>query len=106
MDRLESVKVAAVQFESRLGDLEGNRHRMLELAEEAAENGAKLIVFPEMATSGYIFENRQEIAPYVEPIPGPTTELFQTVAKSIPATWSSGCRRSIHLPKFFTIQLY
>lgn len=81
MDRLESVKVAAVQFESRLGDLDGNRRRMLELAEEAAENGAKLIVFPEMATSGYIFENRHEIAPYVEPIPGPTTELFQAVAE-------------------------
>ncbi|WP_043906182.1 nitrilase-related carbon-nitrogen hydrolase [Parageobacillus genomosp. 1] len=81
MGRLESVKVAAVQFESHLGDLDGNRHRMLELAEEAAENGARLIVFPEMATSGYIFENRQEIAPYVEPIPGPTTELFQAVAK-------------------------
>jgi predicted amidohydrolase len=81
MERLESVQVAAVQFESRLGDLDGNRLRMLEWAEEAAANGAKLIVFPEMATSGYIFENRQEIAPYVEPIPGPTTELFQTLAE-------------------------
>ncbi|EIJ80451.1 Nitrilase/cyanide hydratase and apolipoprotein N-acyltransferase [Bacillus methanolicus PB1] len=81
MNRLESVKVAAVQFESRLGDLDGNRRRMLVLAEEAAENGAKLIVFPEMATSGYIFENRREIAPYAEPIPGPTTELFQAVAE-------------------------
>lgn len=76
----QSYKVAAVQFEPSLGEVQRNRERLLEKAIEAAEYGAKLIVFPEMATSGYVWENRQEIAPYVETIPGKSTDLLLKVA--------------------------
>jgi predicted amidohydrolase len=33
-----------------------------------------------MVTTGYCWQSREEIAPFVEPIPGPTTELFSSVA--------------------------
>ena len=52
----------------------------LEMVEEAARNDAKLIVLVEMATTAYCFFDRAEIAPYVEPIPGPTTERFGELA--------------------------
>ena len=50
------------------------------MVEEAAKNDAKLIVLVEMATTAYCFFDRAEIAPYVEPIPGPTTERFGELA--------------------------
>jgi len=72
---------AAVQFEPRLGAKEQNLAELLRLTEEAARAGARLIVLPEMATTGYCFRNRAEVAPYAEPIPGgPTVERFAALA--------------------------
>lgn len=39
------------------------------------------IATPETATTGYCWCNRKEVAPYVEPIPGPTTDQFAAIAK-------------------------
>src|SRR6266700_5310962 len=73
-------RVAAIQYEPTLGEKEKNVVDLLRLVEEAAQNNARLIVTPEMATTGYCWESRAEIAPYVEPIPGPTTDRFQQLA--------------------------
>ena len=73
-------RVAAIQYEPTLGEKEKNVTALLRLVEEAAQHDARLIVLPEMATTGYCWESRSEVAPYVEPIPGPTTERFQQVA--------------------------
>ena len=73
-------RVAAIQYEPRLGEKEKNVGDLLRLVEEAAEHDARLIVVPEMATTGYCWESRSEIAPHVEPIPGPTTDRFQRLA--------------------------
>jgi len=70
---------AAIQFEPTLGDLAGNMEKLLAMCEEAAAAGAKLIVLPEMATTGYCWHDRAEVAPFVEPIPGPTTDAFQRI---------------------------
>ncbi|RRJ67276.1 nitrilase [Paenibacillus oralis] len=67
---------AAVQFHPVHGVPERNRQAMAALLREAAAHGAKLIVFPEMASSGYVWESREEISPFVEPIPGPTTNAL------------------------------
>ncbi len=77
---LPSYRVAAIQYEPTLGEKEKNVTRLLQLVEEAATHGAKLIVLPEIATTGYCWQSRAEIAPYVEPIPGPTTDRFQHLA--------------------------
>ena len=73
-------RVAAIQYEPVLGEKEKNVDDLLRLVEEAAQHDARLIVLPEMATTGYCWESRSEIAPYVEPIPGPTTDRFQQLA--------------------------
>ncbi|MDQ6661921.1 MAG: amidohydrolase [Chloroflexota bacterium] len=77
---LTSYRVAAIQYEPTLGAKEQNVSELLSLVEEAAQHEARLIVVPEMATTGYCWESRAEIAPYVEPIPGPTTHTFQQLA--------------------------
>jgi predicted amidohydrolase len=48
------VTVAAIQCSSTMGDVEGNRHKLIALVEEAATNGAKIIVLPEAAITGYL----------------------------------------------------
>lgn len=90
---LNSFKVAAVQFNPILGDVENNRCRMADLLIEAAEQDAKLIVFPEMASSGYVWDDRKEISPYVETIPGPTTDAISSI------TQKYQCYAAIGLPE-------
>lgn len=74
-------RVAALQFEPVLGRKPENIARLLALVEDAARNGARLIVLPEMTTTGYCWYSRDEVRPYVEPIPGPTTDAFASLAR-------------------------
>jgi predicted amidohydrolase len=77
---LDHYRVAAIQFEPRLGAKAENLARLLDLVETAARGGARLIVLPEMATTGYCWYDREEIRPHVEAIPGPTTARFAQLA--------------------------
>lgn len=77
----DQYRVAAIQFDPLLGATANNIARLLTLVETAAQGGARLIVLPEMATTGACWYNRDEIRPHVEPIPGPTTEAFAAVAR-------------------------
>jgi NAD+ synthase (glutamine-hydrolysing) len=47
------VRLALVQMNTTVGDLEGNRRRILERLEEATAAGADLVLFPELAVTGY-----------------------------------------------------
>jgi len=89
----DKYRVAAVQYEPTLGEKEKNLADLLRLVEEAAQHEARLIVLPEMATTGYCWESRTEIAPQVEPIPGPSTDRFQQLASSY------GCYIAVSLPE-------
>jgi predicted amidohydrolase len=77
---IDSYRVAAIQFEPTLGAKAENIGRLVSLTEEAAQAGARLIVHPEMATTGYCWHDRAEVRHVVEPIPGPTTERFAAIA--------------------------
>src|SRR5712691_1674061 len=94
-------RAAAIQYESTLGEKEKNVSDLLCLVEEAAQHDARIIVLPEMATTGYCWASRAEIAPYVEPIPGPTTDRFQQLATGY------GCYIAVALPEIDpTTQVY
>ncbi|WP_193045450.1 nitrilase-related carbon-nitrogen hydrolase [Mycolicibacterium baixiangningiae] len=71
---------AAVQFEPVLFDKQRNITRLVELVEEAAVGGAKLITTPEMGISGYCFFGTAEAETMAEPVPGPSTEIFAELA--------------------------
>ena len=75
------LKVATVQFEPTLFEKERNIARLLDMVAQAAREGAKLIVTPEMGTTGYCWFDRAEVAPFVEPVPGPTTDRFAALAR-------------------------
>jgi len=54
------MRIAAVQFDPKLGELGKNLERILQELARAAEAGARLVVFPECALSGYGFASREE----------------------------------------------
>jgi NAD+ synthetase len=47
------MKIALAQTNPTIGDLEGNREKILRNARRARERGADLVVFPELAVTGY-----------------------------------------------------
>lgn len=93
-------KVAAVQFEPTMFEKAGNIARLLELCEQAAAAGAKLIVTPEMGTTGYCWFDRAEVAPFVETIPGPTTSRFAALARK------HGCYIVVGMPEVDEDNIY
>ena len=75
----EPIKVAAVDFVPAWGDLDGNIRRLVEAAEAASQQGVTFAVFPETAVSGYLFSSPDQIAPFLDTIPGKTTDALLPV---------------------------
>ena len=67
------VRVAVAQTDPELGAIEKNLARAIEVVGEAASRGAKLVVFPECALSGYMLDDLDELERFAEPVPGPAT---------------------------------
>lgn len=65
--------MAAAQYEPTVGDLEGNRAQAVRWASAAMEQGAQLVVLPELASSGYVFANAEEADATAEPVESSTT---------------------------------
>lgn len=82
--RKESVvRVACIQMEPVVGEKNRNVSRSLEMIVNAADNGATLLVLPELCNSGYVFRSRDEAFALSEPIPeGPTTKAWMEIAKA------------------------
>lgn len=72
------MRVGFYQFSPEFGTPDANRER---IASVLADIEADLVVFPELATSGYLFTSSEELTELAEPIPGPTTELLQRIAR-------------------------
>ena len=81
------MRVAVAQMEPILAEKERNLDACVARLEEAAAAGAELLVLPECAIPGYMFESAEEALPFAEEIPGPSAD---TLAKE--------CRRlGMHL---------
>ncbi len=66
-------RVAAVQMQPELLDVRSNLARILDHTRQAAAREARLIVFPEIALSGYVV-TPDEADALAQPIPGPATQ--------------------------------
>ena len=53
----DTVRVAAVQMASVMGNVDGNLDRAEALVREAAAGGAVFVVLPEAAVSGYLSQD-------------------------------------------------
>jgi deaminated glutathione amidase len=82
------TKAQAEAFKSR------NREALEEYIREAASQGAEMVITPEFAVVGYPdipdlpdeednFRNKEDVAPYGEAVPGPTSRFFSALAKEL-----------------------
>lgn len=74
-------KVAAIEFNPEFMEFEKNIAAAAAIAEEAAKNGARLIVMPEAAVSGYIYKDLEQFLPYMDTVPGKTTDALSSLSK-------------------------
>jgi N-carbamoylputrescine amidase len=63
------VKIACIQMQPVVGEKQRNLQTSLAMIEEAASQGARLIVLPELCNSGYLFASREEAFELAEPVP-------------------------------------
>ncbi|WP_019121159.1 nitrilase family protein [Brevibacillus massiliensis] len=79
------AKVAVIQCNPQIGveHISQNVQSSLKWAEQAVTNGANLVVFPELATTGYVFHDRKEAFAHAQPAQG----------GEIVSTWEDFCRQ-------------
>lgn len=82
-----TTRVTAVQTVPAFGELERNRCRTVEAVRAHADSD--LVVLPELATSGYVFESESERDRLSEPTDGPTAAAWRGVAAETD-TWIVG----------------
>jgi predicted amidohydrolase len=71
------VRVAVAQIEPKLGEKERNLEACLARLEAAAAAGAELLVLPECAIPGYMFDSAAEA------MPGPSTEVLAAACRRL-----------------------
>jgi predicted amidohydrolase len=96
----KTVKVAAIQCSSVLGDVAGNTKKLTALVRQAANKGAKFVVLPETAITGYLSQDLKtnwnvpgkpldirfkgkDPDGFAETLPGPSTKHFCALAKEL-----------------------
>jgi len=75
------IKTAVVQYKSIKKNIEKNIENIIKISKEALKENVKLIVFPEMTTTGYVFSDKFDILPYCETKSGKTFEIISQFAK-------------------------
>jgi predicted amidohydrolase len=84
----DTLRVAAIQMLPALGNPEANLERAAGLAREAASQGARLLVFPECAATGYTTPGSQgltleEHRRWAEPINSPSVARCAELAREL-----------------------
>jgi len=51
------MNLALAQINTKLGDVSANLEKHLELAKQAAQSGADLLIFPELSLTGYVLQD-------------------------------------------------
>lgn len=73
--------IAVLQFKPHRGARTTNLQRLMPMVEGALKSGAKLLVLPEMAATGYRFPNPEMVRPMAENPRGATFKLLSPLAK-------------------------
>ena len=71
---MSKTRIACVQMDVAIGEVEANRRKIGERIRAATDTGAQLVIFPECALTGYCFDSLEEAAEFAEPIDGPSSE--------------------------------
>ncbi len=75
----EKIKIALAQISSKRSGKTENLSKIEELTYKAKKQSADLVIFPELALTGYVI--RDQIYELAETIPGPSTQRVEAIAK-------------------------
>jgi predicted amidohydrolase len=75
------VRIACCQVAPRVGDLAANRATSEAAVQDAAAAGARIVVLPELMSSGYVFRDRAEAIELAEPVDGPAVSHWHQLAQ-------------------------
>jgi predicted amidohydrolase len=75
----DKIRLALAQISSKRENKSENLHKIEKLTIKAKQQGADLIIFPEMSLTGYVILD--QVYELAETIPGPSTEKVEALAK-------------------------
>jgi predicted amidohydrolase len=75
----EKIKIALAQISSKRENKKENLKKIEKLTLKAQEQGADLVIFPELSLTSYVM--RDQIYELAETIPGPSTKVVEGLAK-------------------------
>lgn len=85
---MHDVRIAVVQMNSRVGDLESNLARMERFLEDAATRDVEIVCFPELSISGY--NPGDSRVPEPQPLPGPYSERLAQMGRQFNLVFLTG----------------
>lgn len=89
---MTDLNIAVAHMEVKPGQPEENLTELLELFNQAADEGAQIVVGPEMSLSGYSFECRDKIKELVQAADGPAGQALSELARKrglyVVAAWA------------------
>ena len=92
------MRIALAQTDARIGDFAGNRRRLAEAAAEARRRGADLVVFPELAITGYPPRDLLLDRTFVDRAISSTAELARELAGGPPVVVGTVARSGSSTP--------
>jgi len=75
----DKIKLALAQMSSKRENKKENMRKIEETTVKAKEQGADLVIFPELCLTGYVV--RDQLYELAETIPGPSTQKIEQIAK-------------------------
>ncbi|MCW4018497.1 MAG: carbon-nitrogen hydrolase family protein [Candidatus Bathyarchaeota archaeon] len=75
----EKIKLALAQMNSKRENKKENIEKIETTTKKAKEQGADLVIFPELSLTGYVI--RDQLYELAEAIPGPSTQNIEQIAK-------------------------
>ena len=88
MTHIPKMKIAIAQMRTAPGDVRRNLATMLAYIADSKAGGAQLVVFPELATSGYLLGDRWENDAFVDEIVR-ANETLREASAGITVVWGS-----------------
>jgi 5-aminopentanamidase len=80
---MPAVRVAACQLSLRIGEPDANRAAARDAIRAAAGQGAKVVVLPELTSSGYVFRDAAEARSLAEGADGATVRQWRDLAAEL-----------------------
>jgi predicted amidohydrolase len=80
---MSTFTVAMAQINTRLGDIPANLEKHLSLASEAKDQGAQIVVFPELSLTGYMLQDLSRAVAFRPTPDQPTLRALLEASRSI-----------------------